>query len=63
MSSVISPFATTGVAHPEIARAYGTLKRRLADEHRDDIDAYMDGKDAYVKEQERRALLWWSSRA
>ena len=50
------------VAHPEAARAYGALKRRLADEHPHDIEAYIDGKDAYVKEQERNALVWWSSR-
>jgi len=50
------------VTHPEVARAYGALKRRLADDHPDDMDAYIDGKDTYVKEQERHALVWWSSR-
>ena len=50
------------VAHPEAARAYSALKRRLADQHPHDIEAYIDGKDAYVKEQERKALFWWSSR-
>ena len=45
-------------AHPEVAREYGELKAGLADAHPDDIEAYMDGKDAFVKEVERRALEW-----
>jgi GrpB-like predicted nucleotidyltransferase (UPF0157 family) len=45
-------------AHPEEARAYGELKARLAREHPDDIEAYMDGKDAFVKEMDRRAGEW-----
>ena len=51
------------IAHPESARAYGALKQLLAREHPDDIDAYMDGKDSYIKEQERNALAWWKPRA
>jgi len=46
------------VAHPEEARRYGRLKRELASQHPDDIEAYMDGKDAYIKEQQVRALAW-----
>jgi GrpB-like predicted nucleotidyltransferase (UPF0157 family) len=45
-------------AHPEIALQYSDLKRRLADSHPNDIEAYMDGKDAFVKEIEARALSW-----
>jgi GrpB-like predicted nucleotidyltransferase (UPF0157 family) len=45
-------------AHPVAARDYGVLKARLADAHRFDLAAYIDGKDAFVKEHERRALLW-----
>jgi len=45
-------------AHPLIAVEYGELKERLARQNPNDIDAYIDGKDAFVKEHERRALLW-----
>jgi len=44
--------------HPDVARAYGELKTRLAQEHPDDAAAYMDGKDAWVKKTEREALAW-----
>jgi len=45
-------------AHPELANQYGELKRALADAHPFDIEAYMDGKDRFVKEIEARALRW-----
>jgi len=45
-------------AHPAIAAEYGALKSGLAQAHPGDIDAYMDGKDAFVREHERRALAW-----
>ena len=45
-------------AHPEPAAHYTTLKRRLADAHPTDIEAYMDGKDGFIKEMEARALAW-----
>ncbi|MDF1522059.1 MAG: alpha/beta hydrolase fold domain-containing protein [Trueperaceae bacterium] len=35
-------------ADPERARAYGDLKRRLAEAHPDDIDAYVAGKTAFI---------------
>jgi len=47
------------IAHPAIARQYGDLKLRLAQEHPTDIDAYMDGKAPFIKEHEARALAWW----
>lgn len=47
-------------AHPLLAEEYGALKKRLAEAHPDDMAAYMDGKDAFVKEHERRALVWAS---
>ncbi len=50
------------VAHPEEARAYGALKERLAARYPGDMNAYMDGKDAFVRERERRALTWWAAR-
>ena len=48
-------------AHPLVAEEYGVLKEHLADAHPHDMAAYMDGKDAFVKEHERRALLWASN--
>ena len=49
------------VAHPSEAQAYGVLKAQLASLHSDDIEAYMDGKDSFIKERERLALEWWAS--
>ncbi len=49
------------VAHLAEAQAYGALKERLASRHPDDIEAYMDGKDAFIKDREHRALEWWAS--
>jgi GrpB-like predicted nucleotidyltransferase (UPF0157 family) len=45
-------------AHPEEARRYGELKQDLARQHPDNIQAYMDGKDAYIKQQQKKALTW-----
>lgn len=49
------------VAHPAEAQAYGALKERLALLHPNDIKAYMDGKDSYIKDRERVALGWSAS--
>ncbi len=49
-------------SHPLEAKAYNDLKVKLAEEFANDRDAYIDGKDAFVKERERRAILWWESR-
>jgi GrpB-like predicted nucleotidyltransferase (UPF0157 family) len=46
-------------AHGHFAVAYSDLKRHLARAHPNSIDDYMDGKDAFVKDVERRALQWW----
>lgn len=43
-------------AHPEAAQAYDTLKRSLAARFPNDLQAYMDGKDAFVKRHEALAL-------
>lgn len=45
-------------AHPSAAEEYGALKERLANAHPHDRAAYVDGKDAFVKEHEKRALAW-----
>ncbi|MDZ4404288.1 bifunctional GrpB family protein/GNAT family N-acetyltransferase [Prosthecobacter sp.] len=46
------------IAHPVAARAYSSLKESLALQHPDDFEAYMDGKDAFIKEHEARAVAW-----
>lgn len=45
-------------AHAAAAKAYGALKRRLARQFPEDLEAYCDGKDAFVKQLERDALDW-----
>jgi GrpB-like predicted nucleotidyltransferase (UPF0157 family) len=45
-------------AHPDKAVAYSDLKRRLVETCQGDIEAYMDGKDQFVKTVERDALAW-----
>lgn len=42
-------------AHPEAAREYADLKRRLAEQHRDDPEAYQNAKSAFIDEVTRRA--------
>lgn len=49
-------------SHPEEARAYSELKQRLAAAHPTDIEAYMAGKDAFVKDMQTRALRWSENR-
>lgn len=48
-------------SHPSIAMEYGQLKQRLASAHPHDMAAYVKGKDAFVQEHEKRALLWAGS--
>ncbi len=48
------------IAHPEAAQQYSDLKRQLTEQlNLDDIEGYMDGKDAFVKIMEKCALDWW----
>lgn len=42
--------------HPAVAREYAELKRRLAQTHRFDREAYTDAKSAFVKDVVRLAL-------
>jgi len=44
-------------AHPEVAREYQALKRRLARRYRFDVAAYTHGKSAFVLQVLRRAEL------
>ena len=50
------------ISHPEHADAYGRLKEDLAERFPTDIEGYMDGKDAFIKEMERRGLAWSRAR-
>ncbi len=45
--------------HEGIRNAYGKLKKELALKHPYDIEAYCDGKEAFVKELERQALVFF----
>lgn len=48
-------------AHPLAAQAYSALKLHLAQAFPHNIEAYMDGKDAFIKHHETIALSWQSS--
>jgi GrpB-like predicted nucleotidyltransferase (UPF0157 family) len=42
--------------HPDDARAYGSLKRRLAAEHPRDVQTYIDGKTSFIRAVEAHVL-------
>ena len=46
------------ITHPDEAKAYSLLKERLATSHPEDIEAYMDGKDSFIKDHQTRAINW-----
>jgi len=46
------------IAHPEEAEAYSRLKEELARKFPHDIEGYIAGKDTFIKEIERKALVW-----
>lgn len=45
------------IAHPQEAQAYSQLKQHLAQQHPHDIEAYMDGKDGWIRAIDQRAAL------
>ncbi|SDO23753.1 GrpB family protein [Alkalicoccus daliensis] len=47
------------IAHEEARRTYGSLKRSLAWEYPNNVNAYAEGKHAFVKELEDRAVHWY----
>ncbi|GAK40714.1 hypothetical protein TCA2_3204 [Paenibacillus sp. TCA20] len=49
-------------SHLKDVQEYGELKVHLAKRFPKDIEGYSVGKDAFVKDLERRALLWWQER-
>lgn len=46
------------IAQPDEAQAYSRVKEELARQFPNDRDAYQDGKDAFIKEMDRRAGEW-----
>ncbi len=46
-------------AHPKPALEYAHLKEKLARLFPEDMDHYIAGKDAFVKEHEKRAMEWY----
>ncbi|MGD2183213.1 GrpB family protein [Lusitaniella coriacea] len=51
-------FRDYAIAHPEEAQQYSDLKRDLAQKYPHDIEGYMDGKDGFIKEMQRKATQW-----
>ncbi|CAH0347315.1 GrpB family protein [Bacillus sp. CECT 9360] len=49
-------------SHPEEASKYGALKEQLANQFCDDMEAYINGKDQFVQELEKKALEWWKDK-
>jgi GrpB-like predicted nucleotidyltransferase (UPF0157 family) len=49
------------MAHPAEAQRYSELKRKLAEEYPWDMDGYIDGKDGFIQEMDRRAAAWRSA--
>lgn len=45
-------------AHPDQALRYAKLKAKLADRHRNNIEAYMEGKEPLIKEILDNARQW-----
>lgn len=43
------------IDNPDVAQEYSNLKRELAAKYPDNSEAYMDGKDEFIKEIDRRA--------
>jgi GrpB-like predicted nucleotidyltransferase (UPF0157 family) len=46
------------IAHPGDAQRYSELKRKLAEEHPQNMDGYMDGKDGFIKQMDQKAARW-----
>jgi GrpB-like predicted nucleotidyltransferase (UPF0157 family) len=46
------------IAHPKEAQEYSQLKEHLAREYPEDIDGYIEGKDAFIKSIDKKAKTW-----
>lgn len=51
------------ITHPETAEKYSKLKLKLAAQYPNDIAAYIQGKNNFVKEVEQQALKWYNLQA
>jgi GrpB-like predicted nucleotidyltransferase (UPF0157 family) len=49
------------ITHSEAAQEYSELKIKLAQKYFDNIQAYMDGKDGFIKEIDLKAAKWRAS--
>ncbi|WP_100011235.1 GrpB family protein [Lentibacillus sediminis] len=47
--------------HPDALQSYGDLKEELARSFPDDMESYIKGKEPFVLEIERKALIWYQS--
>lgn len=47
-------------SHPDAAQKYSELKDALAKRFPDDMESYIEGKNEFVKDQEKCALDWWA---
>jgi len=46
------------IAHPAEAKQYSDLKQKLAKAYPHNIESYMDGKDAFIKDIDRKAIQY-----
>lgn len=46
------------IAHPKQAQTYSRLKQELASKFPEDIEGYMEGKDEFIKEVDKKARTW-----
>jgi GrpB-like predicted nucleotidyltransferase (UPF0157 family) len=46
------------IAYSEAAQKYSELKRQFAIAYPTHIDDYMDGKDTFIQERDRKAAPW-----
>jgi len=48
--------------HPEVRREYEILKRKLSQQDWKDGNEYNEGKDAFIKKEEAKAILWYTQK-
>jgi GrpB-like predicted nucleotidyltransferase (UPF0157 family) len=48
------------IAHSDDAIAYSDLKRSLVEQFDGDTESYIDGKDSFIKDIDRRAAAWFA---
>jgi GrpB-like predicted nucleotidyltransferase (UPF0157 family) len=46
------------ISHPKDAQEYSNLKEELAQEYPENIDGYIDGKDAFIEKIDMKAKTW-----